>query len=93
MTESCDNGHNDDGDGGEATGAGESDEAPAPGIDDWTCRKWLKEVNNLEGCLADALLADDEGTMVDFDQALGHVRTTAPVIRLLNCLWPPASEP
>ena len=52
----------------------------------WTARQWLEEVDNLEGCLADAMCADDEGNRLEEGEALAHVRAIETEEELLERL-------
>ena len=67
----------------------------------WICSKWLAEVEDLTGCLATALCTDDEGEMLEDEDALKHVRnmrskedvvhrlnTNGIVRRLADAIWP-----
>jgi len=66
-------------DGSEARGE-EGDEHPEPEPPKevgktWTAIKWLEQVQNLEGCLAEALCVDDDGDLLDDEDALQQVRS------------------
>ena len=50
------------------------DEAPKAMGNTWTPTKWLEEVENLEGCLAEAICLDEEGDVLQDLDALEHVR-------------------
>lgn len=52
----------------------------------WTCKQWLEEVENLEGCLASALCADEEGSVLADEEALEHVRAIESKEELLERL-------
>jgi hypothetical protein len=70
-----DDGHEGEGeDGAENDGTVLEQKAVEAMGNSWTARQWLEEVENLEGCLADALCADEEGNRLEEEDALAHVR-------------------
>ena len=40
----------------------------------WTARRWLKEVENLQDCIADCICVDDRGVPLEDEEALVQVR-------------------
>ena len=60
----------------EALGGDEASSPPKKAMGNtWTATKWLEEVENLEGCLAEALCCDEEGCELADLEALAMVRS------------------
>ena len=85
VTEDGDDHHEEDGgEEGEKEEKKTSQEGTIGGS--WTCQQWLEEVDNLEGCLATALCADEEGSVLQDTEALAHVRAIESKEELLERL-------